>query len=965
MTNYIEEIERELAAIVDVNIEPPIIQIPQSQIPDDLVDSNRLYTRTNVASKIKEDLLHLGYDENSNHKKLNDTQLKDVRNFGKFSVNSVTFSGKEHTWQLGLLLQKGLHNIKYSFLNSLATSVCRIIISIPERIYSDKYSISYAVKSFFNFFLTICEIFLGFTSYYEKSFFNEDVHVRKILKENLFVEENNKTYIRNGEDRIEYVDVQSLIMSKEKEIREYNNAWTNTTTARRNKLCKDIESETTNDVKTQEEINDGIEKMENDMYIEGFERMIKGNYSENEALIIISYFKCIDIYNRTIDDFYVGRENDKNKFIESMRLNNPFLSRSQIWKDNLNRKFNSYDYDYDETFNKSRIEIYTDICQKLPPSQHSVIFSEYIRILNSNELKMEKDKVRKENITETLFKCIIWDRNKWEIKNTGNEYYTTYSVNKHYTLKNSHSYVGWKLVNILLRIYAGFINFNYGLTKTMYRGTFGVRSLYCDTFFYTDWDVDNSGQLKQINENITMFGRMFLLCKNISESMDKFDSTASNGIIPKSIIRPLVWLWNYVIKGLTGLVLTIFLHPIFCLINIVVCLTLIVMSPILVVIYSILCYIFSILLLNTNIGRKYIYFPLLSAVIDKLLLKSLGNFVFAIGMILCDLLRSISSLIYNVITTSLRYVYDTVLYYLIIKPFGRIPMSDSILVRRVSGPCFDNDYYNLIDYKIALYFLYRQLETIEINAYSESLKENAKKSCTDLLTFYSKFKQVGLSQDLTFPKTQSINANYAKFLVTVDKEIREYLTKKDKIGLESRRNIYNFKMMRSDLDKYTKIASRLLKKFFSNDESVQDVVIANNYILNEMSNQTRKQKFWNSKSLLEGDWENLATYYLNQMFGNGIGTVAEDIDDTYFKLEIDQTRVSDFLNSLFSGQPIEMLDNTSTVIRYTNNNGIPKRNAMFSENYVNPKFVIEKDKQKINSNSFVDFNQSLVDFNQC
>lgn len=70
-----------------------------------------------------------------------------------------------------------------------------------------------------------------------------------------------------------------------------------------------------------------------------------------------------------------------------------------------------------------------------------------------------------------------------------------------------------------------------------------------------------------------------------------------------------------------------------------------------------------------------------------------------------------------------RIVWDSAMFHLIIKKRGRIPASDSFVVKRIAGPGLTNDYYYQIKPEQALASLETRMELDELSAYQNEMEQ--------------------------------------------------------------------------------------------------------------------------------------------------------------------------------------------------------------------------------------------------
>nr|CUU99321.1 hypothetical transcript [Hymenolepis microstoma] len=93
----------------------------------------------------------LGKDERQRSRRLNNQQLSQLRNYGRFDIESRDFPGYHHSWHIIKGLQKG----RIPILNSLKSNMCRalefLVIGSKNRLVGDYFSVKVAVFAFVDF----------------------------------------------------------------------------------------------------------------------------------------------------------------------------------------------------------------------------------------------------------------------------------------------------------------------------------------------------------------------------------------------------------------------------------------------------------------------------------------------------------------------------------------------------------------------------------------------------------------------------------------------------------------------------------------------------------------------------------------------------------------------------------------------------------------------------------------------
>lgn len=149
---------------------------------------------------------------------------------------------------------------------------------------------------------------------------------------------------------------------------------------------------------------------------------------------------------------------------------------------------------------------------------------------------------------------------------------------------------------------------------------------------------------------------------------------------------------------------------------------------------------------------------------------------------------------------SLRVMWDTVMFHLVIKKLGRVPASDSFVVKRISGPGMSSDYYYLITPEQALAAFEANLELDELCAYQQEIERLITQPQRDFTQFVEAcFGPFAVSLDKSKDPYKSLEKE-ARDLVSVLHEKLERRKKDLQTGLNTsvrnkiRLNTYDLKV---------------------------------------------------------------------------------------------------------------------------------------------------------------------------
>ncbi|CAF0814063.1 unnamed protein product [Adineta steineri] len=101
--------------------------------------------------------------------KLNEEQLKAVKQTGEFEVNSIHFPGQHHRWRLSKLLQSGILTANHVFFKELSWAVYMLIIFAQDRVFSNCFSFKATLRSWKQGFVSLVDALIGLPAVYSSS----------------------------------------------------------------------------------------------------------------------------------------------------------------------------------------------------------------------------------------------------------------------------------------------------------------------------------------------------------------------------------------------------------------------------------------------------------------------------------------------------------------------------------------------------------------------------------------------------------------------------------------------------------------------------------------------------------------------------------------------------------------------------------------------------------------------------
>lgn len=401
-----------------------------------------------------------------------------------------------------------------------------------------------------------------------------------------------------------------------------------------------------------------------------------------------------------------------------------------------------------------------------------------------------------------------------------------------------------------------------------------IRALLCANPFTPDLELSQvNGTLfpRQSSSTPTMLSSLRALARHISKATTQFESKPDTGFIGKGMTRQLNKTWNYIGKGLFGTLAIILIFPPLCLLTVALSLAIaatafIWMPSVTLGLQIALGLIWDIDSPDTERNR---YFVIAEALLLDIALKGMLQPLVAliVAFVICPAF-SLIILTIGVVRYCLRLVWDSLVFHVIIKKRGRIPASDSVIVKRIEGPGLNNNYFYQIRPEQALAAFEAKLELDELAAFQHQMEQKIlqpQKDFSQFVTacfgpFSASLARVGIYKSLEREGQDLISSLQEK----LDKRRRELHT-----GLApSLRS--KLKLTTRDLKIAIQQGALMLERFYPG------------HVLWRLG--ASEQEFWDSKALPQNDWAGLAALLYSDIFSLDILSPLSDTD-TCFRLE--------------------------------------------------------------------------------
>lgn len=389
----------------------------------------------------------------------------------------------------------------------------------------------------------------------------------------------------------------------------------------------------------------------------------------------------------------------------------------------------------------------------------------------------------------------------------------------------------------------------------------------------------------------TLCSRLLALWRHISKSRTHFETEPDTGFIGKGFTRHVNRIWNYLVKGLLGTLATILIFPVICLSVSLCSLAIAATAFIWMPVVTLCLHIFMALVYDMDSPDKTRnqYFVILEAVLWNIGVQGCFQPALAllVACVVCPLV-SLTVLTAGILRYWLRLLWDSTVFHLIIKKRGRIPASNSFVVKRVAGPGLNSNYFYQIKPEQALAAFEAKLELDELAAFQHEMEQLIRQPIRDFSQFV----------EACFGPFSAQLAKVGQYL-TLEKEVQDLITALHEKLERRRRDLQTglsvgmrskIKLTTVDLKIAIQQAALMLERFYPS------------HVLQRLS--TSEEEFWEGRGLTVGDWAGLAGCMYTDIFSLDFLTPLDD-SDTKFRLEahqsVDLSRYTDMIRSVELG----------------------------------------------------------------
>lgn len=789
------------------------------------------------------------FEDPSSNRDLSSKQFEDIFFNGSFSVESKV-PGLPYIWYITNWIIRGLNNIYKDFEDAIGISFL-LIYKLKHRFKFSSSGLGFSINdSFFAIYEAIKQIVMisiGIASFDYK---RQENLVIKSLKTEFSREFQRQNPFFNRDIFSFEVKNQIVILSNIFEAR-----WID--------ISIDIETKLYEDKLSQEDIREQLYKIRINKVLEIIDEAINGRIDSIDNSIFTNeiggllkeYFQAHNIVERNTQIKESKLTEIKNEIESEIQNLYDIRSKVQEWK---NSKINNIQKEKQTEIENNMNELIINELSQNGIDQPLILYKSkvnydkiykdlYEKSIQSNLLKVPS----KEYFIPFYYKepkgsTIIEDGEKRFFKLNDGLYYTL-----------NTSYWFWKIPLFFVR-YASF-TYNIAIFAYLYifNHILGLSSFYKDEIINEYVCDPDTGIVSEGLGRKTLKYNLTKLCKSISGNRKKFEESPDDSFFGKNCARIFNIFYNYILKTITAVVVFMIFYPIIILVWSIFW-TMIFITCYIWGLFGIIFFtIFNFLIFDIDTPQDSNGLGLIPTIFYTILFKSIIQLLITLFLIISQPIASIMIIFIGLIRLLLRSVYD-IFMFIIIWIFAKIPISDSFLAWKISGPGLSRQYYNHIELGDALTLVHAELEKCELLTFKSliySVLEDPLNKAIDLQTKFFKY-------DLKFEPNQELEASIGIYKKILSKQIYERLSLFPSVN--------NIKFNVEELTTL-KISSR---------DYIRDYITSH-----------RMEYLFDYFKIYKNSWGKLSELILQSAFGPQI---LESLTDLDYKIEIKREENLDF-----------------------------------------------------------------------
>ncbi|XP_052685923.1 uncharacterized protein LOC128165435 isoform X5 [Crassostrea angulata] len=936
-----------------------------------------------------DELEEVGMTPEGGLKKLSKKQLDAIWDKGEFDVDSLNFPGQVHKWRLTQLLQKGSLRAHNTLLDDAAISLRLMIITARNRFSSHFFSLTKSAREMGRGLWLILDILIGMpsTSPGDLQSKIQDEHMKHLVAE-LDIKPKYKstldkfcTYVKTMCEKLQSKNYQTAALrpppvpyiyqtpgGQEIDLRLFNKDLINNCLpilgsilergARgwhvqyRQKMMRDLQGQGLSNEEISEKINDAIMKEYLDRVFSAISTNTElENLQPGIGLLLVAQAKSVIAMKKAVSNVKDKLTTHKQRLKDHLKQTYPVKSRIVAW---VNEQIARFEEDFIAQNLWSAHEEAITLCEQQGLNQTAYFLKRDLNFIKEREAVLVKElsKVRIPNRRYT-FSTRIWLPKNYivtKIEGTRRTVIQTkvirtepppgrtpvnvsYSLERYYGRMTSSRYPFWRWWNYLQRTWAWSWNslFFLGVVIPWY-SPISIKALFWIKPFIPDIElsqIDGNLYLKTSSKTETFVSRFRALWLHVFNSRRKFEEAPDRGFLGKSFTRHINRIWNYFFKGTLGSILLTLTYPLMCIGGSALSIIAALMVPVWVPIATLLFHLVGVLIFDFDSPADNNKFSIVfEATIYRMLIMGLLQPIAALitGSLLCPM-AALGVSVFALAKRFGRGLWDTMMYFLVIRSRGRVPISDGFVARRIAGPGLAANHFFQIKPEQALAALESKMELDELEVWRKNLEtkieiptEKYKKFVDQCFGPFS----AGLVSDGVYSRLLKETQSLQKDLMV---KVREREAKLN-TGLMSN-NSDKIKLPERELKITILQGAKMLEKFY-----VERIF--------PLLNMT-EEEFWERKLLELRDWRGLTSKKFSEIFSKAF-LIPLDESDNFFRLEVKHLNLRRYAAMLDSA---DIRDDLDLVTEVHSPSALPfgkwevvARAPSLDQNYFDPNKVI-------------------------
>ncbi|KAG8039024.1 hypothetical protein G9C98_003331 [Cotesia typhae] len=899
---------------------PIVLPPPLSACTDgeDTLVRKKYHLRDLFVAPSFDELDAVAVDSKGEPRRLTNKQLESIRERGEFEVDSINFTGQTHRWRLSGLLQRGRDRRRETLLKDLALATRFIVVTARARLVSHCFSISQALKALLTGLLRLLDIIIGVPSLQAQ---NLDGKIR---------EERCRYLVAELVCRPEYDDSLELLCGF---IRKQ---------LRRATMEKfEVERESSQLLPVSVPFVFGtpagtavdLRLFSRDIIRKALSTLVtilERETRDGIAQLLIEQAQSVVLMHRAVQNVQRKLQHTKESLRYKMESEHPVLARIGPW---MRDRMREAEANFIEECEWSAHEEALSLCNRQNLRQTVYFLNRDLTFMKEREPVLLKELRKVKTPTRSFqWPTQIWLPRNWIVRrnfqgvseiiptvlsNTPTSITTpradpsqpVFLVEREICHTTTTRWPMWRWINYIARTWCWTWNamFLFGVAVP-WCSRVSLRALLLVEPFTPDLELSQlNGTLfpRKSSQTPTLCSRLIALWRHISKSRTHFETEPDTGLM-----------------GTMGI---LFLFPIICIIasfsSLVIALSAFLWMPIV----TLLLHAFMALVMDFDSPEpsRNRYLVVMEALVWNIGIQGCLQPIVALLVTVC-ICPIISFLILTiaVIRYWIRVMWDTAMFHLVIKNRGRVPASDSFVVKRIAGPGLASDYYYQIRPEQALAAFEAKLELDELLAFQQETERLITQPQRDFTQFVEAcFSPFATSLAKTRDPYKSLEKE-ARDLVAV---LHEKLDRRRKdlqtgLGVAVRSKI---KLTTFDLKIVIQQAALMLERLYPS------------HVLARLNGC--EEDFWENKGLNVGDWAGLAGLMYADIFSLDFLQPLDDTD-TKFKLEphpgVDLTRYTEMVHSTELGG-VNGLDLLGAI--YAPRGNIQVQSPYLEVSYFNPR----------------------------